>query len=359
MKRTKSTSPRGLSFEQAQALPKIVLHEHYDCSIRPAHVLERGTVQNLAIPQEFKDMWVAAGTNAAQQSLAAAQYQNWLRAHAKRSLTNYLEILWEQVLPTLQTQDDIYKTARERVEDAVADGMIFLKLRFAPQLHRRRGLSFKQVIDPLQQAASEAPIPVRLAVCALRHENGRMAYHLANTVLKNPLVTTFDLAGDESKFPGVPTWWAKQAMRVSAAGKQVTCHIGEANPITAADHAALDAIGCCEIGHGVQGDPRNKLCTVCFTSNLVTHVAKSAKKHPIDRMYRAGKLVNIDLDGTLLTGTSTTHEYVRLSQTFGWTVDDFLRCNLTGLQFATVDDAGRKRLEQQLLDGYRRAGARC
>ncbi len=358
MKASKSGRHR-LSFEQAQRLPKIVLHEHYDCSIRPTHVLGRGTAENLAIPQEFKDMWVAAGTDAALQAAAATRYQTWLGEHAKHSLTNYLEILWEQVLPTLQTQDDIYKTAKERVEDAVADGMIFLKLRFAPQLHRRNGLSLQQVIDPLQQAASEASIPVRLAVCALRHENGRMAYHLANTVLKNPLVTTFDLAGDESKFPGVPAWWARQAMRVSAAGKQVTCHIGEANAITDADHAALDAIGCCELGHAIHGDPRNKLCTVCMTSNLVTHVVESAKKHPIDRMYRKGKNVNIDLDGTLLTGTTTTHEYMALSRTFGWTVDDFLRCNLTGLRYATVDEATRKKLERQLLEGYRQAGARC
>lgn len=349
-------SRQTLTLEQAQRLPKIVLHEHYDCSIRSKHVLSTGTARGFDIPAEFKQAWIAAGADPLAQNAAADAYQKWLNAHARQSLTNYLGILWAQVLPTLQTQDDIYKTASERIEDAVADGMIFLKLRFAPQLHRREGLKLQQVIDPLQQAVSEAAIPVRLVVCALRHENGRLGWHLANSVIRNPLVTSFDLAGDESKFPGVLKWWARQAKRVKAAGKEVTCHIGEAKAITDADHDALDEIGCVELGHGIQGDPRQKLCTVCLTSNLVTHLADSPEKHPIDRMYRAGRNVNIDLDGTLLTGTTSSHEYVLLSETFGWGLEDFLRCNLTGLKYAPVDERSRKELEARLWEGYRNAG---
>jgi adenosine deaminase len=345
-----------LTLAQAKRLPKIVLHEHYDCSIRPKHVLSTGTRRGFDIPAEFKAAWIAAGNDVAAQDKAAADYQRWLKGHASESLTNYLEILWAQVLPTLQSGDDIYKTAKERIEDAVDDGMIFLKLRFAPQLHRREGLSLQQVIDPLQQAVSEAPIPVRLVVCALRHENGRLGWHLANSVIKNPLISTFDLAGDESKFPGVLKWWARQAMRVKAAGKQVSCHIGEANPITDADHDALDAIGCNELGHGIQGDPRKKLCTCCVTSNLVTHLAENPQSHPINRMYREGKKVNVDLDGTLLTGTTASHEYALISETFGWGPEDFLRTNLNGLKYVPLSRRKRKELEARLYEGYRQVG---
>lgn len=347
---TKKTS---LTLEQARALPKIVLHEHYDCSIRPEHVLAVGTRRGFDIPDEFKSAWLLAGADAQAQKQAAAKYQRWLNEHARESLSNYLQILWEQVLPTLQSQEDLYKTASQRIEDAVADGMIFLKLRFAPQLHRREGLKLQQVIDPLQQAVSEAPIPVRLVVCALRHENGRLGYHLANSVISNPLVSTFDLAGDESKYPGVLSWWARQAKRVKAAGKQVSCHIGEAMPITAADHKALDEIGCTELGHGVQGDPRRKLCTVCMTSNLVTKVATDPESHPIERMYREGKNVSIDLDGTLLTGTTASHEYVLLSETFGWGKEEFLRCNLNALKHVPLSWRKRKELESRLVEAYK------
>lgn len=342
----------SLTIEAARKLPKIVLHEHYDCSIAPEHVLGVGTARGFNVPEQFKALWRAAGSDPVQQKAAAAEYQKWLNQHASKSLTNYLEILWDQVLPTLQSQDHLYSTCKQRIDAAVEDGMIFLKLRFAPQLHRREGLKLQQVIDPLQQAVSESPIPVRLVVCALRHENGRLGWHLANSVISNPLVSTFDLAGDESKFPGVLKWWARQAQRVRAAGKQISCHIGEARQITDADHDALDAIGCTELGHGIQGDPRKKLCTVCMTSNLVTHLAASPDKHPIDAMYKAGRNVSIDLDGTLLTRTTASDEYVLLNHTFGWGAEEFLRCNLNALTHVPLDEVRRRDLEEQLRKAY-------
>lgn len=342
-----------LTLEEACRLPKIIHHEHYDCSIRPRHVLEVGTKLNLDIPIQFKQAWLAAGDDVA-RAAAAVRYQEWLQAHARESLTNYLTILWSHVLPTLQTGEHLYKTCKERIEDAVADGIIFLKLRFAPQLHRRQGLTLQQVIDPLQQAVSEAPFPVRLVICALRHENGRLGWHLANSVIRNPLVSSFDLAGDESKFPGVLPWWARQAKRVRRARKQVTCHLGEAHAITAEDHRALDEIGCTEIGHGIKGDPRNKLCTTCLTSNLVTRVAESLESHPIDEMFRQGRNVNVDLDGTLLTGTTASNDYVLINETFDWGPAEFLRCNLNGLRHVPLHWRQRRRLEAQLREGYAR-----
>lgn len=341
-----------LELEQIKRLCKIVLHEHYDCSIRRAHVLQKGTALDLNFPSQFKDAWRNASGNPFLEAKAEAEFQDWIHGMANESLTAYLSILWEVVLPTLQTQEDIYRTAKQRIDDAVADGMGFLKLRFAPQLHMRNGLTLQQVIDPLQQAASEAPFPVRLAICALRHENGRLARRLADAVIRNPLISTFDLAGDESQFPGVLNWWAKQAKRVSKAGKQVTCHIGEAHPITDEDHAALDEIGCTELGHGIKGDPRRKLCTMCVTSNLVTHVVASAEEHPIDPMYREGKNINVDLDGTLLTHTTQSQEYLLIHRTFGWQLADFFSCNMNGWRHVTADANSKRKLKSRLIASY-------
>lgn len=341
-----------LTLEQFSRLGKIVHHEHYDCSIRPAHVLGVGTTLDLDFPGEYKQAWRDAAHDSVLQAKAADAFQGWIHDRANHSLTDYLTILWAVVLPTLQTQDNIYLTAKQRIEDAVADGMSFLKLRFAPQLHQRNKLTLQQVIDPLQQAAAEAPFPVRLAICSLRHENGRLARRLADAVLRNPLVSTFDLAGDESKFPGVLPWWAKQAKRVSAGGKQVTCHLGETNAITDADHDVLDDIGCNELGHAIKGDPRKKLCTMCVTSNLVTHLVATADQHPIDRMYREGKNINVDLDGTLLIRSTQSREYQLIHETFGWQLADFFRCNINGWRHVTVDDKTKRKLKSVLINSY-------
>jgi adenosine deaminase len=342
----------NLNLAQMQKLRKIVHHEHYDCSIRPEHVLRVGTALDLNFPAQFKDSWRNASDVSLLQAQAADQFQSWIHGKANSSLTDYLNILWEVVLPTLQTRDHLYQTAKQRIDDATDDGISFLKLRFAPQLHRRQGLKLQQVIDPLQQAVSEAPMPVRLAVCALRHENGRLARKLADTVIRNPLVTTFDLAGDEAQFPGVLPWWAKQAKRVADAGKQVTCHIGEANPITSQDHLALDKIGCVELAHGIKGDPRKKLCTVCLTSNLVTHLLASPEQHPIDPMYRQGQNVHVDLDGTLFTRTTQSREYLLIHQTFDWQLADFLRCEINGWPHIPVDASIKRKLKSELIASY-------
>jgi adenosine deaminase len=341
-----------LDIATARRYGKVISHEHLDCSQDPGTNLELLIKVGGPVPERFVRRWHATTAGTPQRAQLIADYQQWLAGFARGSLDNYLQAI-DYVLQTMQTPESLYRVTKERIEAGDADGILAMKLRFAPQLHRRQGLTLQQVIDPVQQAVSEAPYPVRLVICSLRHENGRLGWHLANAVIRNPLVTSYDLAGSETMFPGVLKWWARQAARVNAAGKQVLCHIGETNPITAEDHAALDAIGCTELGHAIKGDPRKKLCTVCVTSNIVTHQVADAASHPIDQMLRAGKEVAIDTDGTLFTGTTASDEYKLLAETFGWGPQEFLRCNLAALAHFPVSDAERRELEARLKESYR------
>jgi len=341
-----------LTLQEAQALPKVISHEHLDCSLRPWRILELGTKLGTNIPSRFTTAWKAAGNDYAAQMRVAQAYQDSVSEFASKSLANYLDAIIKHVLPVMQTQENLYLITKERIEDAVADGIIAMKLRFAPQYHRQQGLTLQQVVDPVAQAVSEAPFPVRLVVCSLRHENGRLGWHLANLTLKNKLTTTYDLAADEEAIPGVLLWWMRQAKRVSAAGKQVTCHIGEAVAITNEDHRRLDEAGCTELGHAIKGDPRDKLCTVCVTSNIITHQVPNAASHPIDAMYRAGRKVTIDTDGTLFTKCTASSEYKLLADTFNWGFEHFLRCNMNALDHFPADEFEREQVRQRLLAAY-------
>jgi adenosine deaminase len=351
-KANKTEKNMTITLEHARALPKVISHEHLDCSLRPATILELADKLGVKIPPQFLNAWRAAGSDPGKRAAAVELYQASLTQYASASLDNYLKAIVKSVLPVMQTQDHLYRITRERIEDAVADGIIAMKLRFAPQLHRNNGLTLQQVMDPVQQAVSESPFPVRLIVCALRHENGRMAHQLANLTIKNPYATTFDLAASETLFPGVLKWWVPQAKRVAAAGKQVTCHLGETQVITDEDHDLLDSIGCTELGHAIKGDPRDKLCTVCVTSNLVTHQVPDAASHPIDAMYRAGRRITIDTDGTLFTRCTASSEYKLLADTFGWGNRHFLRCNLHALEHFPVDAVTKTEILDQLLAAY-------
>lgn len=319
--------PYNLSLEDARRIPKILLHEHLDCSVRPARLLElqsRRSRKSGVWLSGFVDSWDAARSSRSKDA-AARRYGTWLRQYAKGSLPNYLDAIVRHVLPAMQDQDSLYQITKDRIEDAIEDGVVAMQLRLAPQLHLREGLSTQEVLEPIMMAIREYPIPVRLTLCSLRHENGRTARHLADAVLRNDLITGFDLAGDETAFPGVPKWWLKQARRIKEGSdrKSITCHLGETVPITDQDHIDLDSVGCTELGHGFRGDCRDKTATICVSSNIQTGQFAVFRQHPVNAMLAAGKKITIDTDGTLFTGTTASQEYQLLAKNFGWGLAEF------------------------------------
>ena len=87
---------------------------------------------------------------------------------------------------------------------------------------------------------------------------------------------------------------------------------------------------------------------------MVTGQFKSFADHPIDRLYKAGRRVTVNTDGTLFTQTTLSLEYKLLAETFGWSEEDFLKVNLTALEAMSVCDTARDALRRQLVKGYRR-----
>lgn len=350
----------SITMRQATDYKKILRHEHLDCSNRPFDILEIGVPLGIDLPADLRDAWLKAGNDLAAKQKVADAYQKWVSQFASESLDNYLKAIVDHVLPVMQTQEHLYLATKHRIEDAQDDNIIGMMLRFAPQLHRRNGLTIQQVIDPVQQACAEAPFPVRLVVCALRHENGRLAWHLANAVIRNPLVTTFDLAASETLFPGVLPWYAKQARRVALSGKEVEIHLGETQVITDADHEALDQIvkgthqeeRGVNLAHGAHGDSGDKQAQHCVTSNLVTKAVKDLASHPIDRNFRAGKKVTVDTDGTLFTSTTLSREYFIISQQFGWGPEEFFKCNMNALDGFPIDPCQLNDMERQIRKSY-------
>jgi adenosine deaminase len=342
------------SLESMRALPKVLIHEHLDCSLRPARLVELAVQHGVrAVPSQFTQAWQAAAGDQRQETKVGKQYQKWVANYASQSLANYIQAIRDHVLPVMQTEEDLYRITLDRIEDAVADGVVAMELRFAPQLHTANGLTKSAVMEAVIEAKRKSPIPIGLIICSMRHENGRVARQLADLCIKyREHVAKFDLAGDEVAHPGILKWWLKQALRARAeAGIEPTIHLWETNEPTDADVETLDKHDIRVLGHGFRGNRQgNRVCTVCVTSNIVTGQITAAKQHPVDELYNAGKLVTIDTDGTLFTMTDCTKEYVLLNRTFGWGAEHFLRCNLTALAYTSFDAATKAKLERRLRD---------
>src|SRR5262249_52244903 len=132
-----------------------------------------------------------------------------------------------------------------------------------------------------------------------------------------------------------------------------TIHLWETNEPTDEDVELLEKHRIRVLGHGFRGNRQGRcVCSVCVTSNIVTGQVASAAAHPIDELYRAGKLVTVDTDGTLFTMTDATREYILLNRTFGWGAEHFLRCNLTALEYTSFHANVKASLRQRLRRAY-------
>ncbi|MDZ4838193.1 MAG: hypothetical protein SGJ27_30790 [Candidatus Melainabacteria bacterium] len=398
-----------------RSLPKIMLHEHLDCSLRPRTMLELWESlgfekAKIAFPADVLETWRRAGSESGtdrrrSRAQAAASYQKFLVGFASQSLANYVGAIVDHVLPLMQTPANLTRITEERIDDAIADGIVGMELRFAPQLHTWGGLSLEQVMDAVVAGTRTSPFPIKLTLCALRHENGDMARKIADLCVKYQRhVGVFDLAADEKANPGLLKWWLKAALYVKmlAPKTHVTIHLWETDEPTDLDIALLrgfegllneataraaklgdsadaDAIwsvaeqvveelypgmshihtdadsGSLRIGHGFRGNRQgNRLLEVCPTSNVVTGQVASFADHPVDRLHREGKRVTVNTDGTLFTEVQLSDEYRKLQEHFGWTAADFLKVNLTALEGSSFSQREKARLRAVLKRAYGR-----
>ncbi|GAA2036892.1 adenosine deaminase [Agromyces tropicus] len=249
------------------------------------------------------------------------------------SLVEYISAI-DVALDVLQTPDALYRAAYELVEDWHADGVGHGEARFAPNLHRRRGLDLPTIIDAvasgLGDGAGVTGVATRLILCTLRPADPEATWSVVEAAATHDAVIGVDVAGPEAGVSLLPHAPAFRAAR--DAGLRITVHAGEADgPRSVWD--AVDELGAERIGHGVRSvsDARllRRLATdgialeVCPTSNVQTNAVPSITEHPIDRLREAGVPVTVSCDARTASDVTLASERALLERTFGWTRDDW------------------------------------
>lgn len=299
-------------------LPKLELHCHLDACVRVATVGELGRELGLALPARLE------------QALVAPE--------VCESLSDYISRL-DLALAVMQRAQDLTRIARELVEDFARDGVVYAEVRFAPQLHTRRGLSMQRVVEAvhegLQQAGRAQGVTTGLILCCLRHRPPAEGLEVARLAAANPgLVCALDIAGDEGGYPAAAPH--APAFRLARdAGLRLTAHAGE-NAGAASVREALELLGAERIGHGVriEEDPalvdqvaeRRVALDMCPRSNVQTRAVASFSAHPADRLLKRGLRVTISTDGRTTSATTLTDEFERLRTQFRWGVPEFAAC---------------------------------
>ena len=208
-------------------IPKTDLHLHLDGSIRLSTLIEIARHDKINLPS-----YEEAGLR---ELVFKSSYAN---------LPEYLQG-FTYTCAALQTPENLERAAYELAQDNISEGVRYVEVRFAPQLHCRQGFSIEQVVravcrglemaksehnsQPFVRSGDDIPFEFGLIACALRSFNEHMSpyyeqiLHVMSYAPKKEVfaaaslemaraaadlahreglpVVGFDLAGEEAGYP--------------------------------------------------------------------------------------------------------------------------------------------------------------
>lgn len=308
----------------------IDLHLHFDGSLFPRTILELAEEQGIALPTREPD-----------------ELKLFLTAPADcESLNEYLE-KFDLPLLVLQTGEAIRKGMYTLVSSLKEQGLLYAEVRFAPQLHRRKGLTQMDVVKAavigMQEALAGSFFKAQLLLCCMRGaENREENLETVRTAASflNRGVAAVDLAGAEALYPTED--FEELFSLAKELGVPFTIHAGEADGPESI-YAALK-FGASRIGHGVRAREDGKLVELlrekqiplelCPSSNVQTKAVKGIQDHPILDYLREGLAVTVNTDNMTVSDTTMEKEFRLLKEELGMTLKEHRK-----LLFCSVDAA--------------------
>jgi len=119
-----------LTLSDIQRLPKTDLHVHLDGSLRLSTMLELAEEQGVQLPADTPE--------GLRKALHCGEKAG--------SLVEYLKA-FDTTLKVLQTAEALYRVAHELSEDAAAENVRYMEVRYSPMLHTRGGLRLTTVVE--------------------------------------------------------------------------------------------------------------------------------------------------------------------------------------------------------------------
>ncbi|MDO5403504.1 MAG: adenosine deaminase [Eubacteriales bacterium] len=314
------------------------LHLHLDGSLSLKTVRKLAKMQNIEVPEDDGKL---------NKLLVCPSYCE--------SLNQYLQC-FDFPLQLLQTKAAVTESVRALISELKKENTIYAEIRFAPQLHCRKGLSQTEVVEA---AIAGLDGNMKLILCCMRgkdnEEQNIETIRLARDYQGKGVVAV-DLAGAEGIFPN------SDYKALFAAAKEMkvpyTIHAGEAAGAESVRCAV--EYGAARIGHGVRSYEDSNVMNLlkksgvmlelCPTSNLDTKVFDRLEDYPIAQYLKAGIPVCINTDNRTVSNTTIRKEYEKLSDTFGLTIEDVNNMLVTACKYSFADKCCKE-------DILRKAGA--
>ena len=278
---------------------------------------------------------------------------------AKDKCENLSEYLTKFDLPIsyMQTKNNLKLIAQELVNYLEKENVIYSEIRFAPMFHTKEGLSYEEVVESvLEGLRTNNNVKTNLILCMMRgfpRENNIHTIEVAKKYLGKG-VCAIDLAGAEDKFPLKD--YESLFEIVKEYNIPFTIHAGENG-----DHNEIELainIGTKRIGHGILAieseqtqkllKENNVLLEVCPTSNIQTNAIDTYNNHPLKYFLEQDIKVCINTDNKTVSNISLTEEYIKLYNTFNFTIDDYIKMNRNAIDNAFLTEQEKQELFNKL-----------
>jgi len=267
------------------------------------------------------------------------------------------------------SKEIIQRTTQEVIEDAAADGVVYLELRVAPAALTAVGAgSYSQVLDWVQQAARNAEqntsIQVELVGLMNRHESLADAARFVDLIIerKDDGYCGIDLAGDEVRNPGKEFIPLFEKARQNGLG--VCVHAGEWGSAENVQKAILE-FHADRIGHGIHvldspaainlAKTRKVPFEICLTSNVLSGVFPGLESHPVKEMLKAGLQVTLNSDDPAIQQTTLSDELSLAVMLCGLSMQDIAGCMLNAADSAFLTKGAKEILFQRIQAGWKDA----
>lgn len=329
-------------------MPKVELHRHLEGSLRLSTLVEIGQQYGMEVEDE--------------ETLRPFVQ---MMPNEPRNSSRFLS-KFHTLRQFYRTEAIVERLVSEVVEDAAADHIHYLELRFTPRaLCNMIGCPMIDMVQLVCEAgnaaASRHGVEVRYIVSMNRHEAVELGEATLAAALAHRLrgVVALDLAGDEANYSARPFQDVFAHARQS--GLYITAHAGEwAGAQSIRD--ALEVLGAHRIGHGLNsvhdGDllaelaAREVALELCPTSNVLSGIVESLPLHPIHQLTERGIATTLNTDDPLVCDITLSQEMLMLMQAFDLALDDLKKYMLRAARHAFLPTDERQRLVDTLQTRY-------
>lgn len=317
----------------------IDLHLHLDGSLSVASVRKLASMQNIILPVDDDEI------------LKQLQVDENCR-----SLEEYLQ-KFSYALSFLQTAEAIEESVYILLEELRGLGLVYAEIRFAPQLHKEKGLTQREVVQAAVRGRDRSSVRSNLILCCMRgedtHEENLETVTIAGEYLDRG-VCGVDLAGDEAHFS--TELYLEEFRLAKKLQIPITIHAGEADGPKSIWQAL--ELGADRIGHGVRAiedecllkklAERKVALELCPTSNLDTHVYEKIEDYPIGRLLDAGVCVTINSDDMAVSGTDVKKELNLMRRVFGLSEEVILQIKRNAAESSFADEETKTYILEEL-----------